>query len=53
MDAILTTMQVPGEGPQYQAMIVRDDCWVVHIHDRQFCKETLAGKDLNWSVSDA
>ena len=59
MAAILTT-RFPEKAPEffaYQAMIVRAERnyegnrWVVY--DRQFRREALAKKDLNWSVPDS
>ena len=59
MAAILTT-RFPEEAPEffaYQAMIVRAERnyegnrWV--SYDRQFRREALARKDLNWSVPDS
>ncbi len=58
MAAILTT-RFPDNAPElfaFQAMIVRAEHnykgkgWV--SYDRQFRRETLARKDLNWSVTD-
>ncbi len=58
MAAILTT-RFPDKAPElfaYQAMIVRAERnyegkrWV--SYDRQFRREALARKDLNWSVTD-
>ncbi len=59
MAAILTT-RFPSKAPElfaYQATIVRAERnyegkrWV--SYDRQFRREALARKDLNWSVTDA
>ena len=59
MAAILAT-RFPEKAPEffaYQAMIVRAERnyegsrWVVY--DRQFRREALARKDLNWSVPDS
>ena len=55
--AVILTTRFPEKAPEffaYQAMIVRAERnyegnrWVVY--DRQFRREALARKDLNWSV---
>jgi len=54
--AAVLVIRFPNQAPEllaYQASIIREEhnydgkCWV--IYDRQYRREALARKDLNWS----